>query len=899
MTEVQNRNERPSALPVQPAGIPAELKALPRWVGWAHDWQPEKNAFIDPDTMGAWRKVPKQVHGGRKGPYNAKSDTPATWCTFDEAVAAYQRRGEPGGPDWLDGIGVMLGDGLHGVDLDDCRSWDTESLGYVLTPRALDVLAKLDGYAEVSPSGTGIKIITRTDLPRSHKKDGVEIYTGGRWFATVGQKVNGHDALPAQLQSLGWLVDQEFGHGAAAARPARVAPAATGLLADQIRLLQNHKAPDPEWTLERVRDEILPRLSPDVHNDQWVRVGQALHHQGGGEPEWLDLWDTWSAGAPGRYTAGECEKRWETMGRRELSGADASAVVTIRSLVKETQEARMQLAAAAAESATTRAEGVIKAAAAAGTGDEVDQLVAAVRDDAELRQLSASVTATQADCWKRVLTALAAALKRVNGSTGPAPLALVKKLVSLPPGAGGSGSAVVSAASGGLLPAGELVEAGEAWVFDTSCDRYVHEASGTDMTAQGFENEFKRHMPLSNNGVRGSATDWTRSFGVIHNVAGRLYHPMQPQRFVMDDKKYSNKFRPSSVPVSRKPETAEDWAAIRVVQEHFEFVVPDARERGLLLSWIAQNVRQPGRKVRWAPFIWSEEGIGKELMVMLMRAVLGAENVNGVTQGELQSDFSDWKKDCCVAVLDEIKQEQGGARAARALRDQLKDVIANDRVRVHPKGGKGFQILNVTNYMAFSNHKDALAFETAEGDRRWFVLFCPRSVAEIAARSASGQMAAVARATAQFGDVLRWWLTAAEMWPVEGAVQIVEEFEADGRAPLTDAKFEAVEESRPDYALWVEDALMNPGTGIGGGVLSTWHLGERIAESAKATGSRPPSGKAVNRVLKSLGWAPYSRAGGTAKFIGKVVRVMVKGAEAERDIPAELAATAGPKAVLE
>jgi hypothetical protein len=47
-------------------------------------------------------------------------------------------------------------------------------------------------------------------------------------------------------------------------------------------------------TPERLRG-ILSRLDPDAEYNEWAKVGAALHHESGGAPWGLDIWDEWSA----------------------------------------------------------------------------------------------------------------------------------------------------------------------------------------------------------------------------------------------------------------------------------------------------------------------------------------------------------------------------------------------------------------------------------------------------------------------------------------------------------------------------------------------------------------------------------------------------------------------------
>lgn len=73
--------------------------------------------------------------------------------------------------------------GLIGIDLDHCRDPDTG----VIQPWALTIVKDLNTYAEVSPSGEGLRLWARGHLPPGRrKKDDVEMYSGGRYLTVTG-----------------------------------------------------------------------------------------------------------------------------------------------------------------------------------------------------------------------------------------------------------------------------------------------------------------------------------------------------------------------------------------------------------------------------------------------------------------------------------------------------------------------------------------------------------------------------------------------------------------------------------------------------------------------------------------------------------------------------------------
>src|SRR5690349_12509972 len=106
--------------------FPAELRAKKAWCVWQYE-----------ERGGKTTKVPYQPNGA-----HANAVDPATWCSFGEACAAAPA---------FDGVGVFNDGSYAFIDFDKCFSPDG-----VIEPWAQAALARIDSYAEFSPSGTGI-----------------------------------------------------------------------------------------------------------------------------------------------------------------------------------------------------------------------------------------------------------------------------------------------------------------------------------------------------------------------------------------------------------------------------------------------------------------------------------------------------------------------------------------------------------------------------------------------------------------------------------------------------------------------------------------------------------------------------------------------------------------------
>lgn len=162
-----NALDKPKSLKVNPNTIPSELRTLNQWVVWK--WEYRK---------GKWTKPPYQP---ARPHFHAESDKPETWSDFATAWRVYANG-------HADGLGFVFTtqDPYCGVDLDGCRDATTGAIA----EWAQEHIGKLDTYTEVSPSGTGVKMLTRAKLPGKGRKKGErEIYDHLRYFTVTGNPV--------------------------------------------------------------------------------------------------------------------------------------------------------------------------------------------------------------------------------------------------------------------------------------------------------------------------------------------------------------------------------------------------------------------------------------------------------------------------------------------------------------------------------------------------------------------------------------------------------------------------------------------------------------------------------------------------------------------------------------
>ena len=250
------------------SAVPDELRRIDRWVTYR----------TRPKASGKLDKIPMRPDGSAE----ARTNDPSTWGTFDAACAAAE------GSAALAGVGfVFHGDGIVGIDLDDCVGAD----GY-MEPWALELMDILDSYTEWSPSRKGIHVYVRAILPQCARKRGkVEVYSSGRFFTVTGDAVDGTRLEIRDAQAAVELMcERHLGWVRPGGKPFKVTKQ------------QVHDNRDMAGAL-------VPLLSAARSDDYqaWVRVGLALKSIADDQ---FDLWDAFSQLSP-KYDRERCVLEWQ------------------------------------------------------------------------------------------------------------------------------------------------------------------------------------------------------------------------------------------------------------------------------------------------------------------------------------------------------------------------------------------------------------------------------------------------------------------------------------------------------------------------------------------------------------------------------------------------------------
>ncbi|WP_199708849.1 hypothetical protein [Haloferax sp. Atlit-10N] len=171
----------------EPEAIPETLRDRDQWVCWREAERDGKPTKI-PVTPGA---------GGF-----ASATESETWASFEAALDYTET-------EHADGVGFVFTDDdpIVGVDLDDCRDPEAGDVD----DAALDIIARLDSYTEVSPSGTGYHVLITGTLPDGRNRRGsVELYDMARFFTVTGDHVERTPTRVARRQDALTAIHREY-----------------------------------------------------------------------------------------------------------------------------------------------------------------------------------------------------------------------------------------------------------------------------------------------------------------------------------------------------------------------------------------------------------------------------------------------------------------------------------------------------------------------------------------------------------------------------------------------------------------------------------------------------------------------------------------------------------------
>lgn len=283
-------------------------------------------------------------------------------------------------------------------------------------------------------------------------------------------------------------------------------------------------------------------------------------------------------------------------------------------------------------------------------------------------------------------------------------------------------------------------------------------------------------------------------------------------------------------------------------------LLPDARDREILTSYLAALVQYPGKKFQWWPVLQGTEGNGKSAIIRAVTAAVGNRythipNVDDMARNGFK--FNAWVSGKLFIGIEEIYVPD-----RRDFLEAFKTTVTNERVQIEGKGVNQIMGDNRANGILCTNHKDGVP--TTVDTRRYAILFTAQQSKADKERDGMGGMyfpdlydwfrgegkyagCGLGHGYAVVNEFLRSYDIAAEFNPA-GMCQ---------EAPRTSSTAEALRLSLGSVEQEVMEAIETGLSGFAGGWVSSLALDKLLG--AKRMDGRLPRNKR-GALLEGLGY---------------------------------------------
>jgi hypothetical protein len=569
----------------------------------------------------------------------------------------------------------------------------------------------------------------------------------------------------------------------------------------------------------------LSKLDNNMPNSEWVKIGQALHDW---DPvQGLELWEAWSVGGH-TYKEGETAKRWASF--RQGKGVTLG---TLMHKVKEAdyEDAKKELTAFIAQIMTA-------------TERDIEISIAPKIAKVDLTDIDREVLVKRIQDRYKALTDVRPSVTIIRDMITP------KQVFK-----------------GELVNDDERPKWCKQWVYVNAQSGYVRLDDLVVRKAEAFNLECGRYVPMNENGNKISASKFVSDGGFIESVVSMAYMPTCVDRFCeFNGKRVLNTFDARTLPKPASNYTDEGLQAIETVKKHISFICNNNEQYSKILTeWLAHNVQFKGVKILWSPVIQSIEGIGKSWFGELLERCIGQENVGTVAPTQATSDFNGWATGVCVNILNELRVK--GHNRYDAV-NALKPLITDSVIQINDKGVKQYKTANTTNYICFTNYKDAIPIDS--DSRRWWVIFVEIDTLDDVIHKTGDDhrtyFAKIFDAIRQYPDqILKWLLE----YPIS------KEFLALKQAPATEFKdmMVSTESASHHFKDEVRELIERGGEFFNKEVVSSSDLFEALRRECFDDDQELPKPTQRNQILKALG---YMQLPNLIKVKGKPRRIWAK-----------------------
>lgn len=327
------------------------------------------------------------------------------------------------------------------------------------------------------------------------------------------------------------------------------------------------------------------------------------------------------------------------------------------------------------------------------------------------------------------------------------------------------------------------------------------------------------------------STDW-----VIPKVDHIRFLPqLKPFEIIVDEmgRKGLNSYIPANIKTVEGD--VSRWT------DYLSRIFNTAEDVKLFNDYVAHCVRYKGWKIPWTVLLQSAKGVGKQMIAEVIKYCIGdsytyqpdaEELVSGVSQ------FNGWMRNKLMIIVDEVRV---GDR--NDLMNGLKTIITDRRIAIESKGIDQEMEDNVSNWIFFSNFKDA--FPIDENERRYCIFFSKLQTA---------QQIRDAGLDKDFFDSMYRWLEREEGFEKLAHFYFnypIEKGSLPHRAPQTSSYEEVLRIGRSPLRVLLDEKIENAERGFRAGYVSYTMFLKAIADSSMR--SRPAE-HTIKAVIEQKGY---------------------------------------------
>lgn len=254
---------------------------------------------------------------------------------------------------------------------------------------------------------------------------------------------------------------------------------------------------------------------------------------------------------------------------------------------------------------------------------------------------------------------------------------------------------------------------------------------------------------------------------------------------------------------------------------HLGKLLPDERDRDILLAYMAACVQFKGDKFKYAPLIQGVPGNGKTIITKVVEYAIGEDYCSVPQASELGSKFNEpWLLNMILVGVNDVYMSKN---SDEDIIEALKPLITDERAGTQKKGVDSKTSHLTANFILNCNRKDGI--KKVRGDRRFAPFFTAQQNEDDLTRDGLD---------ADYFVTLHQWLNG-DGYAIMADYLMTYDIPAElspalsnggrmNRAPITSSTEDALRSGISHAEQWVQEAVDEGQVGFCGGWISTHHL---------------------------------------------------------------------------